>query len=117
MDREYRTKGRRGELKRIAPRRFNPARQAWLPVLHTTRGKRSYTALFSNTARAHEFGRTHDWVVVYADGGGSERQCTEMTAMWGSLKGKRVVRGREVECARHVAERAAARKTRSPVSV
>ena len=41
-----------------------PLRKAWLPVLHTARDDRHFTALFSNTANAHELGRTHDWVVM-----------------------------------------------------
>lgn len=107
VDREYRTKGRHGELRLIAPRRFNPAGKPWLPVLHTTRGDREYTALFSNTARAHQFGRTHDWVVLYVDGGRGERQFTVITARRGAFRGKRVVRGRELECAQYYARRAA----------
>ena len=62
------------ELPLIAPRRFNPSGEAWLPILHTTRGARHYTALFSNTARAHRAGRTHDWVVIYGDDGTGEWQ-------------------------------------------
>jgi DNA polymerase (family 10) len=58
VDREYREKAAVGELRLIAPRRFNPTGEAWLPVLHTRRGKRRYTALFSNTARAHRVGKT-----------------------------------------------------------
>jgi hypothetical protein len=99
VDREYRAKAAAGELPRIAPRRFNPAREAWLPVLHTERGPRHYTALFSNTARAHELGTTRDWVVLYLDGGGRERQYTVITAQRGVLRGRRIVRGREDECA------------------
>lgn len=98
IDREYRTKAAAGELRLIAPRRFNPRREAWLPIFHTWRGDRHYTALFSNTARAHELGKTHDWVVLYADGGQGERQYTVVTARRGPLRGKRVVRGREMEC-------------------
>jgi hypothetical protein len=53
--------------------------------------------------RAHALGRTHDWVVLYYDADGSERQCTVITSERGSLRGKRIVRGREAECARHYA--------------
>ena len=67
-----------------------------MPILHTHRGKRHYTVLFSNTARAHELGTTHDWVVIYRDGDG---QWTVVTALFGDLKGRRIVRGREAECA------------------
>lgn len=98
VDREYRTRAAQGELQMIAPRRFNPAHEAWLPVLHTVRGARHYTALFSNTAHAHQVGKTHDWVVIYYDGGSSERQCTVITAERGTMKSRRIVRGREAEC-------------------
>lgn len=101
VDREYRAGAASGALPRIAPRRFNPTGQRWLPVLHTSRGPRQYTALFSNTAAAHRFGRTHDWVVLYYDGGDGERQCTVVTAVKGALARRRVVRGRESECVSH----------------
>jgi hypothetical protein len=81
-------------------------------VLHTRRGDRHYTALFSNTARAHEFGRTRDWVVLYFDGGGGERQCTVITSERRPLRGRRIVRGREKECARYYAQRARAEARR-----
>lgn len=97
VDREYREKAAAGQLVRIAPRRFNPSGVAWLPVLHTTRGRRRYTALFSNTALAHRLGRTDDWVVVYWEDDRGERQCTVVTALHGPLQGQRVVRGRESE--------------------
>jgi len=59
----YENRKASGQLVKIAPRRFNPSHVAWLPVLHTTRGRRHYTALFSNTALAHRLARTDDWVV------------------------------------------------------
>lgn len=92
IDREYRTRATNGELPVIAPRRFNPDNAAWLPILHTVRNGRHYTALYSNTARAHQLGRTHDWVVIYlddADGG----QWTALTAARGPRAGQRVIRG------------------------
>lgn len=100
VDREYRERAAKGELRRIAPRRMNPGNEAWLPVLHAERGTRHYTALYSNTPRAHELGKTHDWVVVYYDADGSESQCTVITSERGALRGKRIVRGREAECER-----------------
>jgi predicted flap endonuclease-1-like 5' DNA nuclease len=99
VDREYRESAEAGRLPMITPRRFNPERKAWLPVLHASRGDRHYTALFSNTARAHRLERTHDWVVIYGDGDREERQATVVTAHAGLLAGRRVVRGREAECA------------------
>jgi hypothetical protein len=98
VDREYREKAAAGQLQRITPRRFNPMREAWLPILHTRRGARHYTALFSNTARAHQAGKTRDWVVLYSDNGSGDTRHTVITATFGSLRGQRVVAGRENEC-------------------
>lgn len=104
IDREYREKAAAGRLRTIAPRRFNPGGAAWLPVLHAERGGWHFTALYSNTARAHELGRTRDWVVIYYyDGEHVEAQCTVVTETRGALAGKRVVRGREEECRAHFA--------------
>ena len=98
VDREYRESAQAERLKKIAPKRFNPRGEAWLPILHTTRGPRHYTVLFSNTARAHELGKTRDWVVIYCDNGNGEQQFTVITSSFGRLKGRRIVRGREAEC-------------------
>lgn len=99
VDREYRDGAAAGRLPTIAPRRFNPEGKAWLPVLHARRGDWHFTALFSNTARAHELGRVHDWVVIYAeDHDHHEHQYTVVTPAGGPLAGRRVVRGREAEC-------------------
>lgn len=102
VDREYREADAAGRLPRIAPRRFNPSGEAWLPILHTEREPWQLTALFSNTAHAHELGRTRDWVVVYfhTDARG-EGQRTVVTETRGALTGRRVVRGREEECRAH----------------
>jgi DNA polymerase (family 10) len=101
VDREYREGAAAGKLSTIAPRRFNPLGESWLPILHTTRGERHYTALFSNTATAHRLNRSHDWVVIYWDGRDGERQCTVVTELKGPLIRRRVVRGRESECFTH----------------
>jgi len=99
VDREYRDKADGGKLPTIAPKRFNPEGESWLPVLHATRGEWHFTALYSNTARAHELGRTRDWVVIYFyDDQHVEKQHTVVTETHGSLTGRRVVRGREAEC-------------------
>lgn len=100
VDQEYRTKGAEGGLHKIAPRRFNPEHEPWLPILHTSRGQRNYTALFSNTPRAHQLNKTNDWVVIYYDSDDGERQSTVITATHGTLIGKRIVRCREAECLR-----------------
>jgi putative hydrolase len=102
VDEEYRRKAEAGRLTRIAPRRFNPTGEAWLPILHTEREGWHFTALYSNTARAHELGRTRDWVVLYFRADHSrEGQRTVVTEARGVLAGRRVVRGREGECHAH----------------
>ncbi len=99
VDEEYRKKAKAGELPTIAPKRFNPSNEAWLPVLHTEHGDWHFSALYSNTARAHELGRTQDWVVIYFhDDHHAEGQHTVVTEHRGPLDGRRVVRGREAEC-------------------
>jgi putative hydrolase len=99
VDREYRQSAAAGKLPKIAPKRFNPEGLAWLPILHTDRGKWHFTALFSNTARAHELGRTDDWVVVYFyNDDHQEGQNTIVTETKGPMTGERVIRGREAEC-------------------
>jgi hypothetical protein len=99
VDREYRERSTAGTLPTIAPRRFNPSGEAWLPVLHTARDGWHFTALYSNTAQAHQLGRTRDWVVLYFyDDEHVEGQHTVVSETHGPLAGRRVVRGREVEC-------------------
>ncbi len=98
VDREYRERGRAGELPTITPKRFNPEGKDWLPVFHTEKEEWEFTALFSNTKRAHELKKTHDWVVIYFERDGTEGQHTIVTETRGPLEGKRVVRGREKEC-------------------
>jgi DNA polymerase (family X) len=101
VDREYCQKAKAGELKLIAPKRFNPEGKAWLPILHTTRGPWHFTALYSNTARAHDLGKTADWVLIfYASDYQVEDQYTVVTETSGPLKGQRVVRGREKDSPR-----------------
>lgn len=99
VDEEYRAKARSNKLPMITPRRFNPENKAWLPILHATYDHWHFTALFSNTARAHNLNRIHDWVVIYFyDDHHREGQHTVVTETHGKLRGKRVVRGREPEC-------------------
>jgi hypothetical protein len=99
VDREYRERAGRQDLPKIAPRRFNPDNRQWLPILHTERGDWHFTALYSNTARAHELDRTRDWVVIYFQTDDeAEGQRTVVSETRGTLTGSRVVRGREAEC-------------------
>jgi len=98
VDREYREKAARGELRKIAPKRFNPAGEVWLPILNTARGPWHFTALYSNTARAHQLGRVSNWVVIYFyRDGAPEGQRTVVTESHGPSRGQRVVRGREAD--------------------
>ena len=106
VDQEYRQRAAAGELLLIAPERFNPSGDRWLPVLHTRRGSRRYTALYSNTERAHRLGRSHDWVVLYAQDSTGEHQYTVITSTHGTMRGHRIVAGCERQC--RSAERRAA---------
>ncbi len=102
VDKEYRDKAIANKLPTITPKRFNPKKVAWLPILHTHRDAWHFTALFSNTARAHELKKTDDWVVLYFyDDHHQEGQHTVVTEIRGPLVGKRVIRGRETECRQH----------------
>ncbi|RIA55730.1 helix-hairpin-helix domain-containing protein [Dichotomicrobium thermohalophilum] len=98
VDKEYRKRANSGRLRKIAPKRFNPSGEAWLPIMHARRDDWHFTVLYSNTARAHELDKTDDWVVIYYQKDGHpEGQCTVVTETRGPLAGQRVVRGREDE--------------------
>lgn len=101
IDEQYRGLASEGKLPKIAPHRFNPGNVAWLPILHTERSGRHYTALFSNTPRAHDLNTIKDWVIIYRDDVGSHGRWTVITAQFGALNGRRIVRGREDECREH----------------
>ncbi len=101
VDTAYRENARLNRLPTIAPRRFNPDQEPWLPVYQEDRGGWRFRALFSNTALAHRLRQTHDWVVLYFDDGATAGQRTVVTETRGDLRGRRVVRGRERECREH----------------
>ena len=108
VDLEYREKSEAGQLPLIQPRRFASDEGASLPIYHTQRGDWHFTVLYSNTPRAHELGRTRDWVVIYFHAHSEpEAQCTVVTEHFGPLRGLRVVRGREEESGRFHAHAAA----------
>lgn len=108
VDEIYRRKAAANELRLIAPRRFNPRREAWLPIMHLELEGWEFTALFSNTERAHQLGKTRDWVVIYFDNGQAQGQVTVVSELRGTLRGRRVVRGREEACLDHYRRRAPA---------
>lgn len=98
VDRTYRESADR--LPTIRPRRFNETGENRIPILHTERGAWHFTALFSNTAAAHQYRRTRDWVVIYFEREGyPDGQATVVTQHGGVLDGRRVVRGQEQACA------------------
>lgn len=99
VDGAYRSKADARKLPLITPKRFNPDNKAWLPILHTTRQHWHFTALYSNSERAHKLNHVFDWVIIYFyDDQHQEGQHTVVTETHGHLLGKRVVRGREAEC-------------------
>ena len=98
VDAQYRRQAQADQLPKLTPRRFNPKQEAWLPIMRTEQDGWSLTALYSNTAQAHQLGKTRDWVVIYYQRDGLEGQCTVVTEFRGPARGKRVIRGREQEC-------------------
>lgn len=103
VDREYTRQAARGKLYRIAPHRRNPLGRHWLPIMHSESDGWAFTTMYSNTAGAHEAGKTADWVVIYYENDGDENQATVVTEHSGPLAGCRVVRGRERECSEYYA--------------
>jgi hypothetical protein len=65
VDAEYRSKAAAGKLPLITPKRFNPDNKAWLPILHITYEHWHFTALFSNSERAHKLHHLFDWVIIF----------------------------------------------------
>ena len=99
VDRRYRSAAEAGRLQTIAPKRFNPSGESWLPILHHEQDGWHFTALYSNTAPAHQLGKVRDWVVIhFYDRDHQEGQHTVVTETRGPAAGRRVVRGRETEC-------------------
>ena len=75
---------------------------------HTAREGWHFTALFSNTARAHRLGRLADWVVIYFHRESQpEGQRTIVTERAPGGARRRIVRGREAECRLPEAKKAA----------
>jgi hypothetical protein len=107
VDEAYRGQAEESRLPTIAPRRFNPDNEPWLPLYQTERGGWRFRALYSNTALAHRLGQTHDWVVIYFSDGQVSGQRTVVTETRGDLRGRRVVRGRERACQDYYATAAA----------
>jgi hypothetical protein len=101
VDRAYRDQAEQCLLPLLTPRRFNPNREAWLPILKTKQHGWRFRALYSNTALAHRLNQTRDWVVIYFDDSQTNGQRTVVTETRGDLRGRRVVRGRESECREH----------------
>ncbi|MEH6645965.1 helix-hairpin-helix domain-containing protein [Sulfitobacter sp.] len=100
VDQEYRETAE--TLPVIKPRRFNETGLARIPILHTERGPWRFTVIFSNTASAHKYHRTRDWVVIYCDRDDHpELQLTVVTQHGGPLDGRRVIRGHEGACKQH----------------
>ena len=98
IDALYRQQAHSGALRKIAPRSNNPEHKSWLPIMHVRRDQWHFTTLFSNTARAHQLGKTNDWVIIYYQADSfPEGRCTVVTETRGERKGLRVVRGREIE--------------------
>jgi DNA polymerase (family X) len=98
IDQEYQDRADTDLLPTVAPRRFNPENEPWLPLYQADREGWRFRAMFSNTALAHRLGQTRDWVVIAFSDSISAGKRTIVTETRGDLRGRRVVRGRELEC-------------------
>lgn len=81
-----------------------PDNEAWLPVMETEREKWDFTLLYSNTKRAHDLDKTHDWVVI----------TTRVTARKTSARSSRRLRARWKESASYGAARRHVGSTTNP---
>ena len=99
VDRQYRELAKAGQLRMIAPRRFNPESKSWLPVMSLKKDGWSFDVLYSNTAKAHELGKTDDWVVINYAHAERKGQCTVVTETRGVRRGQRVIRGLAIAAA------------------
>ncbi|MPV58071.1 DNA-binding protein [Burkholderia sp. HI2761] len=100
IDRQYRNKAAAGVLPRLRHRRLNADGYVPPPVMHMTKGGWHFTVLSQHAAmRTPEAGRPTDSVSLYFyDAVQCEHQRTVFTETVGALVGKRIVRGREMEC-------------------
>ena len=101
LDNDYLDLVEANQLPRIAPKKNNPSGKAWLPVWHTEKKGHHYTIMFSNTTHAHDMHACDDWVIIILDDDKGHGQWTVITSRFGSLKGCRIIRGREAECRRY----------------
>ena len=100
IDGEYRRLAEEGQLQVIAPRENNPTHEAWLPIWRSSRDGYHFSVHYSNSELAHRAGKTKDWVVIIYERGGVHGEATVVTETRGKARGRRVVRGREDECAK-----------------
>lgn len=70
-------------------------------ILQTQRDGRRYSVLYSPTPLARRLRRDRDWVLIDLEEAGPNLRWTIVTERRGVMKGKRVVRSREVECFQH----------------
>ncbi len=111
LDARYRALGISGQLRRIAPRRFNPEHRAWLPLMHIEIRGWQVRVMYSNTERAHQLARVSDWVIIVAERDGQTARATVVTERYGVLRGRRVIRGREQACRDYYRQRPTPRAT------
>ena len=77
--------------------------------LHAVRGSWHFTALYSNTARAHQLGRVTDWVVLFfhkdSQAEGQRTVVTEARGNPPSMAHQQWDRGVSQQVSRHPAEK------------
>jgi hypothetical protein len=98
VDSEYRRGVQEGTLMQINSPGQDSSQHASIPVMHTEREGRHYTAMFSHSARAKQHHATNDWVIIFRDDTNAHGRWTIITARFGELSGFRIVLGREEDC-------------------
>ncbi len=99
VDREFREATTPEQLDKIDAKRFVPSGEARFPEFRAGRDRWEFRAFYSNKERARKSRCVLDRVVIlFRTAGQNEMQRTVVTGRRVPFAGKRVVRGREMEC-------------------
>lgn len=97
LDRLYWRKAARGELPRVAPDRFNPLAEAWLPLMHIESRGWWFSVMNANAGRADGLATAGSDVRIYFAGQGACERVRLIESVRSGSSIRRRVRGREAE--------------------
>jgi len=103
FDRMYRSKVKDDLLPKDhpeinAPGNQNSEKYNRQPIWKFCEDGKNFTIQFSDSHRARLLNKTSDWVLLHLDTPSESYRWTVITSQFGSLKGKRIVLGREGDC-------------------